>query len=599
MDEEPKNKTFDQDVLKTPEIRNRNLRLRKTKSSYNNSNLETDPSSTSKKAYNTKMHLALVSKFLSHQNSVKQFNTINNSKVMNKTFDTNAKKSKNSIKNKKLNIEIEKDDYKNRIILNTDFNDKNNNIKVDKKYYKNINLKTKILDNKKSRNGIKSMNLYKSNTEKNIRKNEKNKLDILNKMNKKQKNKDKNNINEIKSKIKSEKNEKISKKIKDEKNKNKINEIKKENKTKNINGINKEIKKRNNIKFNTINKSNTYEYNIKEEKKIKSKKLNIEIKISLPPRKSVSPKAINHNLIFDKKALEIKDIRYSPKLTNKIISFEKSPQEEIKKLDKIDKKKDNEKVKNRIYKKDKERIEKGVLTPRKIELKQTKKNSATDDRNNSNLRKQSAKEEKREFLFIPHIVLDPLDVLENKVEIILSQFENKINNLNKSSSENNIQNLIKKSHEEYIIKLNEIYNEREKELLKIKHIYREKINSLLNTDNKEEEKQEENKNESEKIIEERDNKIIEIEKKFIENKNNIKNEFINKTEEIKKLYDPQKQINLNKEFIEQIKKKLVKIFNDKKLMNKRGINFSLRDYKNSIKNNKIKDNKDKEIFQKK
>ena len=62
-------------------------------------------------------------------------------------------------------------------------------------------------------------------------------------------------------------------------------------------------------------------------------------------------------------------------------------------------------------------------------------------------------------------------------------------------------------------------------------------------------------------------------------------------EEIKKLYDEEKQKILNKELVDDIKKKLVKIFNDKKMMNKKGINFSLRDYKNIIKNNNIKADK--------
>ena len=33
------------------------------------------------------------------------------------------------------------------------------------------------------------------------------------------------------------------------------------------------------------------------------------------------------------------------------------------------------------------------------------------------------KTKKQEFLYVPHIVLDPLDVLNNQIEIILSRFE--------------------------------------------------------------------------------------------------------------------------------------------------------------------------------
>ena len=61
-------------------------------------------------------------------------------------------------------------------------------------------------------------------------------------------------------------------------------------------------------------------------------------------------------------------------------------------------------------------------------------------------------------------------------------------------------------------------------------------------------------------------------------------------EEIKKTYDIEKQKTLNKELVDEIKKKFIKTFNDKKFMNKKGINFSLREYKNSMKNSKIKTN---------
>ena len=57
-------------------------------------------------------------------------------------------------------------------------------------------------------------------------------------------------------------------------------------------------------------------------------------------------------------------------------------------------------------------------------------------------------------------------------------------------------------------------------------------------------------------------------------------------EEIKKAYNREKQLNLNKEIIDEIKKKLLKILNDRKMMNKRGINFNIKDYKNIMKDKK-------------
>ena len=81
----------------------------------------------------------------------------------------------------------------------------------------------------------------------------------------------------------------------------------------------------------------------------------------------------------------------------------------------------------------------------------------------------------------------------------------------------------------------------------------------------------------------REIQIKEVEKQFLEKKEKLKNEFKDKIEEIKKLYDINEQIELNKKLIAEMKNKFLKIFNDKNMINKKGINFSLKDYKNSIK----------------
>ena len=81
-----------------------------------------------------------------------------------------------------------------------------------------------------------------------------------------------------------------------------------------------------------------------------------------------------------------------------------------------------------------------------------------------------------------------------------------------------------------------------------------------------------------------------MEKKFIQKKKELKAEFINKIETIKKMYDEEKIINMNKELFSNIKKTFVKIFNDKNMVNKKGIYFNLKDYKKSIKNNFNKTN---------
>ena len=322
---------------------------------------------------------------------------------------------------------------------------------------------------------------------------------------------------------------------------------------------------------------------------------------------------MSHHLPFDKNLLDSKkEHKFSPKITNRVISFEKfvateetkksepKDQEKIKERNKekekgkdIEKEKEKEKEKknNKVIKKDNEKINKNVLTPKKIDIKETKRNSVGSNKNNTKSERPSSKTKKQEFLYIPHIVLDPLDVLKNQIEIILSQYDEKLKNLNDKNIENCTQYLIKKAHIEYTNKLLDIYDKKEKELIKIKNKYSPELYKVSLNNNEEEEEDEENKKKYDELIQKREKDIMEIEKKYNEKKIELKNGFKKKMEDIKKLYDEEKQKILNKELVDEIKKKLVKIFNDKKMMNKKGINFSLRDYKNSIKNSNIKADK--------
>ena len=351
---------------------------------------------------------------------------------------------------------------------------------------------------------------------------------------------------------------------------------------------------------------------------MKDKKINLKSNclnvIPLPSRKSVSPKNMSYHLPFDKSLLDPKkEYIFSPKITNRVISFEKfRSKEETKKIESkdkenikdkekdkekekvkdIEKEKENEKKNNKVIKKDKEKINKNILTPKKIDIKETKRNSVGSNKNNNtNSGRASSKTKKQEFLYIPHIVLDPLDVLKNQIEIILSQYDEKLKNLNDKNIENCTQYLIKKAHTEYTNKLLDIYDKKEKELIKIKNKYSPELYKVSLNNNEEEEEDEENKKKYDELIQKREKDIMEIEKKYNEKKIDLKNGFKKKMEDIKKLYDEEKQKILNKELVNEIKKKLIKIFNDKKMMNKKGINFSLRDYKNSIKNSNIKTDK--------
>ena len=522
-------KTIDKNLLQTPKLKNKTLGLKKHKTSDTGFKLDSDISLTSKKSITNKTHLPVISHFLKHQRSVKQFR--NQNKIMNKTFDLSDDCIRNKEENKKLDRKENKDIKNSSITKNQ--NNKKKMIKVERKE-----------NNKDNKN--KKKNMSKENNNINI---------IEGEINDNKLNQEKNEVKDEEDKKKDDNNNEEEKKIK------KKVVIRKENKTKRLKNENLE------------KMYNTYDGK-KEDKNIKEKKLNLKLSNVVPmnERKSISPKNKNHSETFTK--------NISPKKIK-----EKEPI-------KVERKENSIKV----IKKDKIGLDKNLLTPKKKEIKKSLLNlensngdsNSNNKRHNLNSAKPVIKTKKEEFLYIPHIVLDPLDVLKNQIEIILRQFNDRLKNLNNSTKGNCVQTLIKKAHEEYASKLYQIYDKKEKELIKIKTIYGQELYklSLKKDDEKEQEQDKIKKNDE--LIKKRDKEISEVENIFITKRTELKDKFKNRMEEIKKSNDLERQKMLNKELVDEIKKKLIKIFNDKKFLNKKGINFSLRDYKNSMKNNKIK-----------
>ena len=464
MDEDINNRTFDGNSFKTPKMKTKTFSLRKIKSSYNYSNINTEPFSSSKKPLNSKTHLNLPHKFLTRHYSVKQFHTEANKKFTNKTLDINNNNSNNNYikkkdKYKNLNIEIDKYNFRNNQsnkISNTDNNKSNENKKlinnkIDKK--ENINQKSKpkkIFEKKNSKNELRTNKKdgkakllnYNSNEkkEKLINENKKYKNEDCTKIKKEKINK---SINIQKDENKYINNKGINKKEKNiTKNENKIIDInrKKEDQLTNKQNIeNKNGKKIKDLKIlnnkETI-KNNQKVYNtIETESDIKKGENNIQIKnshlninsfniIPVPLEKLISPKNNNHiNLSFNEK---IKDTKLSPKM-KKTISYGKINTKEKEKIEtKLNEKGKKEENLTKLSKRDKEKINKKILTPRKIDIKENRRNSINiNNNNNFNSAKSNIKTKKQEFLYVPHIVLDPLDVLNNQIEIILSRFEEK------------------------------------------------------------------------------------------------------------------------------------------------------------------------------
>ena len=556
MDEDPNNKTFDKIYYQTPQLKIKSMCMRKTKSTYNTLTLETDHSSTYKKQYNTNRRT------LPHQNSVKQLHTINNSKIIKKTFDENNTIIKKKELNKRYSLRPDKIN-KNEKDINTN-NNKKRISKTEERDDAKINIKKRLSEKKNK------------NTNENDLKNDKKENQEQKNIKCKKREKIKDNKNEKKEELKKNNNKEKN----DDKNYSKTEINKKEGNSKQ-NIENKKENKIKNLKKDIKNKAyNTF--NNKSNSEINSLEVN-----HLSPGKSISPKKF-HNLSLDQK---ITGEKISPRRKKILPNGNKAQNEKEKEKENTNesKKKVEEKKITKLAKKDKEKINKNILISKKEEKEYKKNLNNTNNLNNLNSPKLTIKAKKHEFLYIPHIVLDPLDVLKNQIEIVLSQFDDKLKKLNKSTLEDSAQFLIKKAHEEYANKLQEIYDNQESELIKIKNIYSFKLYKV-SINNDENEDEEENKKKYDELVEKKDNEINELEQKFIERKKKLKCEFKNKIEELKKTYDVEKQINLNKELVDEIKKKLVKIFNDKNMINKKGINFSLKDYKKCMKNNKLKQN---------
>ena len=304
------------------------------------------------------------------------------------------------------------------------------------------------------------------------------------------------------------------------------------NKVKNIK-INFSLKlSKENIKLKQNNK-NKDDINNKEtnEKKINKPKLNLSKSLNIIP-------------------LPVKKYSGSPKILSKNNSLKSIT---------------NKSLKNETnLKKEKEEINKTNI-----------KNSA---RNSPNSARPKSKTKNFEFLYLPHIVLDPLDVLKNQIEIILQKYETQIKNLNELNSEENIHQL----QTDYANKLYLLYQEKGNELIKIKDEYNKEMYNISYKDVKITE---------EKLKKNIDIKIKELEKLFDEKKKKLKNEFNTKIENIKNSFNINEQIELNKKVILEMKNKFLKIFKDKNMLNKKGINFSLKDYKNIMKKANIKTSK--------
>ena len=203
------------------------------------------------------------------------------------------------------------------------------------------------------------------------------------------------------------------------------------------------------------------------------------------------------------------------------------------------------------------------------------------------------KKEKKEIvdpLYIPHIIKDPLDILKQKVDIILEQSNEEITNLSNKISllDIEMETAHAKEHENYAQNLEIIYKEKEKKLRETYKKYDFALYKMFKTYGQK------NNVIYDEMMKDKVDQILEIEQEFNNKKNKIKNNFSEKIENIKKIYEikRQEQDIENKEMIINIKKKLYNILFDNNINNKSGNTIeNNKKIKNEEENKKVKKTK--------
>ena len=209
-----------------------------------------------------------------------------------------------------------------------------------------------------------------------------------------------------------------------------------------------------------------------------------------------------------------------------------------------------------------------------------------DNEENKDKTNKKEKENKIDPLYIPHIIKDPLDIFKQKIEIILEQSNEDINNLSNKISliDIEMESAFAQEHENYSKNLETIYKEKETKLKETYKKYDFALYKMFKTYG------EKNNIIYDEMMKDKVEQILEIEQEFNNKKNKLKNNLNEKSEEIKKSYEKkrQEQEKFNKKYINDIKKKIYNLLYDK---NDSDIIQKNKNEKNISFNNKEEGNK--------
>ena len=209
-----------------------------------------------------------------------------------------------------------------------------------------------------------------------------------------------------------------------------------------------------------------------------------------------------------------------------------------------------------------------------------------DNEENKDKTNKKEKENKIDPLYIPHIIKDPLDIFKQKIEIILEQSNEDINNLSNKISliDIEMESAFAQEHENYSKNLETIYKEKETKLKETYKKYDFALYKMFKTYG------EKNNIIYDEMLKDKVEQILEIEQEFNNKKNKLKNNLNEKIEEVKKSYEKKRQEQeiFNKKYINDIKKKIYNLLYDK---NDNDIIQKNKNEKNISFNNKEEGNK--------
>ena len=209
-----------------------------------------------------------------------------------------------------------------------------------------------------------------------------------------------------------------------------------------------------------------------------------------------------------------------------------------------------------------------------------------DNEENKDKTNKKEKENKIDPLYIPHIIKDPLDIFKQKIEIILEQSNEEINNLSNKISliDIEMESAFAQEHENYSKNLETIYKEKETKLKETYKKYDFALYKMFKTYG------EKNNIIYDEMMKDKVEQILEIEQEFNNKKNKLKNNLNEKIEEVKKSYEKKRQEQeiFNKKYINDIKKKIYNLLYDK---NDNDIIQKNKNEKNISYNNKEEGNK--------